>query len=167
MSYFIQYSVSFSDKFCKEKKKDRPLITILVTKSTIQKYVTKSDMSNSLLASKTKKCSLHFQEIQLYCYTDMQELCAMCLKKEHVKHHIEPIGTAKYNRLSPYWEKVHLELENLEESAKTRLTEMDALLGVLCEVKSRDLGILQSCDDIKTKLYRLKRIFDSDELDPN
>ena len=32
---------------------------------------------------------------------------------ESVKHHIEPIGTAEYNRLSHYWERMHLELESL------------------------------------------------------
>ena len=80
-----------------------------------------------LVTKKREKCGIHLQNIQLYCYTDDKELCVECLIDGHDRHSIKPVNTAKYKRLLPYWEKIDLELEDLKESSRDRLIELDYL----------------------------------------
>ena len=126
-----------------------------------------SKLLTFLISKRREKCSLHSQNIMLYCYTDCQQLCVKCLVNGHVKHHIEPIGAAKHNQLAPCWEKMDLELEDVKESANVRLTEIDDLKSLLIKEEMRDIGILKNCAEIKPKLDRLSKIFESGDLDSN
>ena len=115
---------------------------------------------------KKEKCSVHFQNIQLYCYTDDKDLCVQCLIDGHARHLIKPVDTAKYEKLAPYWEKMDLELEGVKESSRDRIIELDYLMEKLRE-KSRDLSILDSCAEMKPKMDSFANIFQSGKLESN
>ena len=126
-----------------------------------------SKLLTFLISKRRQKCRLHSQNIMFYCYTDCQQLCVKCLANGHVKHHIEPIGAAKHNQLTPCWEKMDLELDVVEERTNIHLTEIDDLKCLLIKEESRDIGILKSCAGIKPKLDQLSKVFESENLDSN
>ena len=47
-----------------------------------------------LITKRRAYCAEHRQNIILYCCTDREQLCAECVVKSHIEHHIEPIETA-------------------------------------------------------------------------
>ena len=57
-------------------------------------------------------CERHNSEIKYYCNDDKQELCDICWKEEHMRHHIELLEVAKLNQLSPHWERRMLEVRS-------------------------------------------------------
>ena len=140
--------ISLIDTRCISLEEETKLLTFLVTK-------------------RREKCSIHLQNIQLYCYTDDKELCVECLVNGHDRHSIKPVNTAKYKRLAPYWEKIDLELEGVKESSRDRIIELDYLAEKIMKEKSRDLAILESCAEIKPKMDNLSNIFQSGKLESN
>ena len=140
--------ISLIDTKCITLEEETRLLTFLVTK-------------------RREKCSIHLQNIQLYCYTDDKELCVQCLIDGHARHLIKPVDTAKYERLAPYWEKIDLDLENVKECSRDRITELDYLAEKILREKSRDLAILDSCAQIKSKMDNLSNIFQSGKLGSN
>ena len=68
--------ISLIDTKCISLEEETKLLTFLVTK-------------------RREKCSIHLQNIQLYCYTDDKELCVECLVNGHDRHSIKPVNTAK------------------------------------------------------------------------
>ena len=140
--------ISLIDTKCISFDEETKLLTFLVTK-------------------RREKCSIHLQNIQLYCYTDDKELCVECLVNGHDRHSIKPVNTAKYKRLAPYWEKIDLELEDVKECSRDRIIELDYLAEKIMKEKSRDFAILESCAEIKPKMDNLSNIFQSGKLESN
>ena len=122
-------------------------------------------LMNFLITRKREKCNRHLNNILLHCYTDNQDVCVECLVDGHVKHHLEPIETATYNRFAPYWDKLEEELETVKLSAKDRIIELEGLSETIFLEKSRDLKILEGCAELKPKLERLSTLFQSKKLD--
>ena len=141
------------------------LISLIDTRSISLEEETK--LLNFLVTKRREKCSIHLQNIQLYCYTDDKELCVECLVDGHDRHSIKPVNTAKYRRLAPYWEKMDQELEGLKESTHDRIIELDFLMEKIRGEKSRDLAILDSCAQIKPKMDNFSNIFQSGKLGSN
>ena len=140
--------INFIDTKCISLAEETKLLTFLVTK-------------------RREKCSIHLQNIQLYCYTDDKDLCVQCLIDGHARHLIKPVDTAKYEKLAPYWEKMDLELEGVKESSRDRIIELNYLMEKLVREKSRDLSILDSCAEMKPKMDSLANIFQSGKLESN
>ena len=138
--------INFIDNKCISLEEEAKLLTFLVTK-------------------RREKCSIHFQNIQLYCYTDDKELCVQCLIDGHARHLIKPIDTAKVEKLAPYWNKVDLGLEGVKESSRDRIIELDYLTEKIMRHKSQDLAILENCAAIKPKMDSLSNIFQSGKLE--
>ena len=122
-------------------------------------------LTTFLITGRREKCTRHLNNILLHCYTDKQDVCVECLVDGHVKHHLEPIETATYNRFAPYWDKVEEELETVKLNAKDRIIELEELSETIFSEKSRDLKILERCAELKPKLERLSIIFQSKKLD--
>ena len=141
------------------------LISLIDTRSISLEEETK--LLNFLATKRREKCSIHLQNIQLYCYTDDKELCVQCLIDGHARHLIKPVNTAKYEKLAPYWEKIETELEGVKESSRDRIIELDYLTEKILREKSRDLAILESCAEIKPKMDSLSNIFQSRKLEFN
>ena len=141
------------------------LIILIDTKCISLEEETK--LLTFLVTKRREKCSIHLQNIQLYCYTDDVDLCVQCLIDGHAKHLIKPVDTAKYERLTPYWEKIETELEGVKESSRDRIIELDYLMEKIMKEKSRDLAILENCAEIKPKMDRLSNIFQSGKLEFN
>ena len=120
-----------------------------------------------LVTKRREKCSIHLQNIQLYCYTDDKDLCVQCLIDGHARHLIKPVDTAKYEKLAPYWEKIETELEGVKESSRDRIIELDYLTEKILREKTRDLAILDSCAEVKPKMDSLSNIFQSGKLKSN
>ena len=145
-SRLLNILINLIDTKCISLAEETKLLTFLVTK-------------------RREKCSVHFQNIQLYCYTNDEDLCVQCLIDGHARHLIKPVDTAKYEKLAPYWEKIETELEGLKESSRDRIIELDYLMEKILREKSRDLAILDSCAEIKPKMDNLANIFQSGKLE--
>ena len=152
-----------------ERSEDTRLLKILIslidTKCITLEEETK--LLTFLVTKRREKCSIHLQNIQLYCYTNDEELCVQCLIDGHARHLIKPVDTAKYEKLAPYWEKIETELEGVKESSRDRIIELDYLTEKISREKSRDLAILESCAEIKPKMDNLSNIFQSGQLKSN
>ena len=75
---------------------------------------------NFLNTKRRDKCSLHLQNIVLFCYTDNEQLCLECLTDSHAQHHIEPIDRAVCKKMAPHWERAELELECIKQCSNGR-----------------------------------------------
>ena len=60
-----------------------------------------------------------------------------------------------------------LELEDVKESSRDRIFELDYLMEKLVREKSRDLSILDSYAEMKPKMDSLSNIFQSGKLESN
>ena len=124
-----------------------------------------SKLTTFLASKKREKCRVHLEPVVMHCYSDREDICMKCLIKGHVRHHIEPLGTAKHNQLTPAWERVDVELEDFKSSAKSRITELKELATIFGDEQSRDFAILRSCAEIKPRMDTLAKMFASGELD--
>ena len=150
-------------KIAKDTRLVKILINLIDTKSISLEEETK--LLTFLVTKRREKCSIHLQNIQLYCYTDDKELCVQCLIDGHARHLIKPIDTAKVEKLAPYWNKVDLGLEGVKESSRDRIIELDYLTEKIMRHKSQDLAILDNCAKIKPKMDNLANIFQSGKLE--
>ena len=124
-----------------------------------------SKLTTFLASKKRGKCRVHLEPVIMHCYTDGEDLCVKCLIDGHVRHHIEPLGTAKHRVLTPAWGRVDVELDDLKSSAKSRITELKELATIFGDEQSRDFAVLRSCAEIKPRMDTLAKMFASGELD--
>ena len=146
---------------------DKALLTILLKllKSECVSEEEESKFTTFLASKKREKCRVHLEPVVMHCYSDREDICMKCLIKGHVRHHIEPLGVAKHNQLTPAWERVDLELDDLKSSAKSRITELKELAKIFGDEQSRDFAVLRSCAEIKPRMDTLAKFFASGELD--
>ena len=124
-----------------------------------------SKLTTFLASKKREKCRVHLEPVIMHCYSDGEDICVKCLVKAHVRHHIEPLGVAKHNQLTPAWERVNVELDDLKSSAKNRITELKELAKIFVDEQSRDFAVPRSCAEIKPRMDTLAKMFASGELD--
>ena len=140
------------------------LINIIETNSVSQDEEFK--LHTFLLSKRREKCANHFQSVVLYCYTDNKQLCVECLADSHAQHHIEPIDKAMCKKMAPFWQRVDMEFENVKESSKERLAELEDFTKLICLEKSRDFAILDACAEIKPKMDTLSNAFKTGRINP-
>ena len=146
---------------------DQELITALL--ELMQQHSLRGDketkLSSFLMTKEKEKCSVHLEDIIMYCYTDTQNICLECLSDAHLEHRLQPFKKAKHDRLVPHWERLDSELENVKQGSKDRITCLDGLMHDISDEKSRDVKILKSCAEIKPRMDDLSNKFQSGKLD--
>ena len=146
---------------------DQELINTLL--ELMQQHSLRGDketkLSSFLMTKEKEKCSVHLEDIIMYCYTDTQNICLECLSDAHLEHRLQPFKKAKHDRLVPYWERLDSELENVKQGSKDRITCLDGLMHDISDEKSRDVKILKSCAEIKPRMDDLSNKFQSGKLD--
>ena len=149
---------------------DHGLILIL-TKLVRTNCISKEDelkLLNFLITKRREKCNIHFEKIILYCLTDDEQLCLKCLHKScHAKHHVEPVDEVKCDQLAPFWQRTDMELDNIKQGSKDRLTALKELENIIMEERIHNLAIQDSCSQIKPKMDNLAKIFKSGKILPN
>ena len=124
-----------------------------------------SKLTTFLASKRREKCRVHLEPVVMHCYSDREDICMKCLINGHVRHHIESLSVAKHRVLTPVWERVKIDIDDLESSAKNRITELKELAKTFDDEKARDFTVLKSCAEIRPRMDALAKLFTSGELD--
>ena len=68
--------------------------------------------------------------------------------------------------MSPLWQRVDMEFEDVKESSKERLAELEDFTKLICLEKLRDFAILDACAEIKPKMDTLSSAFKTGRISP-